>query len=124
MRVPMGVCQWICPIYSKNADFLQDGRRAAAVFFRAEQHKRGQAMAYKGLKVMDSDMHVMEPGSLWTRYIESEYREMAPASRPNPVHPRLGGIEMPGKQIMKPAGMKWFPGLMQHMEAQMPNYRF
>ena len=40
-------------------------------------------MAYKGLKVMDSDMHVMEPGDLWKRYMDPEYRNVAPASPEN-----------------------------------------
>ena len=35
-------------------------------------------MAKKGFKVMDSDMHIVEPPDLWQRYIDSEYRGWAP----------------------------------------------
>lgn len=31
-----------------------------------------------GFRVMDSDMHVREPGDLWERYMEREWRERAP----------------------------------------------
>jgi predicted TIM-barrel fold metal-dependent hydrolase len=80
-------------------------------------------MAYKGLKVMDSDMHVMEPGDLWQRYMDPKYREIAPASPQNVFHPRLHGVEMPGKQLTSPlVGLKWFGPLVQHMEPQMADY--
>ena len=32
----------------------------------------------QGFKVMDSDMHIIEPPDLWQRYIESEFKEQAP----------------------------------------------
>jgi uncharacterized protein len=35
-------------------------------------------MAKQGFKVMDSDMHVMEPPDLWQRYIDPEFRDQAP----------------------------------------------
>ena len=35
-------------------------------------------MARNGFKVMDSDMHVLEPPDLWQRYIDSEFKEIAP----------------------------------------------
>ena len=31
-------------------------------------------MANSGFKVMDSDLHIIEPGDLWDRYMDSEYR--------------------------------------------------
>jgi hypothetical protein len=36
-----------------------------------------EEMAYNGYKVMDSDMHVLEPADLWTRYIDPKYRDQA-----------------------------------------------
>ena len=63
----------------------------AVVFVVVEAHERGNAMAYKGLKVMDSDMHVMEPGDLWKRYIEPEYRSVAPAG-PAKIAPYLSSF--------------------------------
>jgi|SRR5579871_1904415 len=35
-------------------------------------------MAKQGFKVFDSDMHIMEPPDLWVRYIDSEFRDIAP----------------------------------------------
>lgn len=35
-------------------------------------------MAQNGFKVMDSDMHVMEPPDLWERYIEPEFKGQCP----------------------------------------------
>lgn len=35
-------------------------------------------MSHNGFKVMDSDMHVMEPPDLWQRYIEPRFRDRAP----------------------------------------------
>src|SRR5262245_21306376 len=34
----------------------------------------GCQMAKQGFKILDSDMHVMEPPDLWERYIDSKYR--------------------------------------------------
>jgi uncharacterized protein len=31
-------------------------------------------MAKNGFRILDSDMHVMEPPDLWQRYIDSRYR--------------------------------------------------
>jgi predicted TIM-barrel fold metal-dependent hydrolase len=35
-------------------------------------------MAKSGFKVMDSDMHIMEPPDLWERYIDPEFKDLAP----------------------------------------------
>ena len=35
-------------------------------------------MAKNGFKILDSDMHVMEPVDLWERYIDREFRHRAP----------------------------------------------
>ncbi len=35
-------------------------------------------MAKQGFKILDSDMHVMEPPNLWERYIDSKYKSRAP----------------------------------------------
>ena len=40
-------------------------------------------MALDGFKVMDSDMHVMEPPDLWQRYMEPKYRDRAPVGTTN-----------------------------------------
>lgn len=35
-------------------------------------------MTNNGMKIMDSDMHVLEPSDLWQRFIEPKYRDYAP----------------------------------------------
>src|SRR3989442_16005426 len=35
-------------------------------------------MARKGFKVLDSDMHIIEPPDLWQRYIDPELKDQAP----------------------------------------------
>ena len=35
-------------------------------------------MTKQGFKVMDSDMHVLEPPDMWQRYIDPEFRSIAP----------------------------------------------
>ena len=35
-------------------------------------------MTHQGFKVLDSDMHCMEPADLWTRYIDDAYKPFAP----------------------------------------------
>jgi predicted TIM-barrel fold metal-dependent hydrolase len=38
-------------------------------------------MAKNGFKVLDSDMHIMEPHDLWVRYIDAEFKDQAPRGR-------------------------------------------
>ena len=35
-------------------------------------------MAKNGFRILDSDMHLMEPPDLWQRYTEPRYRDQAP----------------------------------------------
>ena len=35
-------------------------------------------MAHGGFKVIDSDMHVIEPPDLWQRYIDPAFKPIAP----------------------------------------------
>src|SRR5206468_480626 len=39
---------------------------------------RRYKMAKHGFKILDSDMHIMEPPDLWDRYIEDKYKARAP----------------------------------------------
>ena len=39
-------------------------------------------MAKAGFKVMDSDIHVLEPHDLWVRYMEPAFRDRAPRFAP------------------------------------------
>ena len=35
-------------------------------------------MAKNGYRIFDSDMHIMEPPDLWEKYIDPEFKSMAP----------------------------------------------
>ena len=41
-------------------------------------------MAKNGFKIIDSDMHIMEPADLWDRYIDPKFRDRAPEKQPLP----------------------------------------
>jgi uncharacterized protein len=40
--------------------------------------EEGLLMSKRGFKILDSDMHVMEPPDLWERYIDRKYKAKAP----------------------------------------------
>ena len=35
-------------------------------------------MANHGFKVLDSDMHILEPADLWQRYTDTKFKHLAP----------------------------------------------
>ena len=37
-------------------------------------------MARDGFKVMDSDMHIVEPTDLWQRYIDPAFKDRGPGA--------------------------------------------
>ena len=39
------------------------------------------AVAKNGFKVLDSDMHIVEPWDMWIRYIDPEFKSIAPVGR-------------------------------------------
>lgn len=80
-------------------------------------------MSYKGIPVMDSDMHLMEPFDLWDRYIASRFKQGAPQGHPGD-HPRLGYVSLPGKENFNPEAINWFEPLKAHMEPQTSAYAF
>ena len=49
-------------------------------------------MAKNGFRVMDSDMHIVEPADLWERYIAPEFRHRAPQGTSR--HPRDLGVRV------------------------------
>src|SRR4029077_17310185 len=44
----------------------------------SNRHERTPVMAKNGFKLIDAEMHVMEPVDLWQRYIDPEFRARAP----------------------------------------------
>src|SRR5262249_3507786 len=49
-------------------------------------------MAKDGLKVMDSDMHIVEPVDLWERYMDPAFKDRAPRGLRR--HPRDLGVQV------------------------------
>src|SRR4030095_11183211 len=51
-------------------------------------------MANNGFKVLDSDMHILEPADLWQRYIDKKFKDRAPIGTTDHVRDlRLVGPE-------------------------------
>ena len=61
-------------------------------------------MAKNGMKVMDSDMHIIEPPDLWERYIDPKYRDRAPKGWSGHENPSV--LEIEGRVYPKTAGEK------------------
>jgi DNA-binding NarL/FixJ family response regulator len=51
-----------------------------AGWYRFSQ-RGGLVMAKNGFRLIDAEMHVMEPVDLWQRYIDPEFRDRAPRRR-------------------------------------------
>ena len=62
-------------------------------------------MAKNGFKVMDSDLHIVEPWDLWIKYTEPEFKERAPVGARD--FPLDFGTEIDGREMVKGT-----PGLM------------
>jgi predicted TIM-barrel fold metal-dependent hydrolase len=62
-------------------------------------------MAKNGIKLMDSDMHIIEPPDLWQRYIDPAFKDQAPRGWPGHENPSV--LEVAGsvypKSASKPA---------------------
>src|SRR2546428_14186215 len=56
-------------------------------------------MAKNGFKLLDSDMHIVEPPDLWERYIDPAFKAQAPRGWPGPENPSV--LEVAGK-VMPP----------------------
>ena len=67
-------------------------------------------MARDGLKILDSDMHLMEPVDLWERYMDSQFRSEAPRG--------LTSENVRDLRMAHPDGRLW--GLPQTMENGTP----
>ena len=63
-------------------------------------------MVRKGFKVMDSDMHVMEPPDLWQRYIDPQFKDRAPRG-PTPQQPTKEQGIWSGAPLVHPDGQPW-----------------
>jgi predicted TIM-barrel fold metal-dependent hydrolase len=55
-------------------------------------------MARNGFKVMDSDMHVIEPTDLWQNYIDPKFRDRAPLG----IDRFLGDVQVQVEGVLQP----------------------
>ena len=76
-------------------------------------------MAKDGFKVVDSDMHVIEPSDLWDRYIDPTGKDRAPKGMSR--HPRLLAIQLGGR-IYPPENRSYTNAIMPIMLEQMDVY--
>jgi uncharacterized protein len=80
-----------------------------------------------GFKVMDSDLHTMEPDDLWLRYLDEPFRPAAPnfartpAGPPNQPTIRVGGKTI-GEMTVRPASVRAAADLHRRSFARHPHY--
>jgi uncharacterized protein len=58
----------------------------------------GGIMANNGFKVLDSDMHILEPANLWQRYINKKFKHLAPVGTTDHVR---------DLRLVGPDGLAW-----------------
>jgi predicted TIM-barrel fold metal-dependent hydrolase len=78
---------------------------------------RSDPMAKNGYKVLDSDMHILEPADLWQRYIDKKFKQLAPLGTTDHVRDlRLIGPDGRGwgRPVDPPAGTLPPPGHIFH----------
>jgi predicted TIM-barrel fold metal-dependent hydrolase len=80
-----------------------------------------------GFRVLDSDLHTMEPDGLWERYLEEPFRKFAPRFRrgsdnaPNQPVIRIGDLEL-GEMSKRPRTALVGKDLHQRAFARHPHY--
>jgi predicted TIM-barrel fold metal-dependent hydrolase len=81
-------------------------------------------MAKRGFRVMDSDMHVVEPADLWQRYLDPVWRHAAPVG--TATGPRDIGLLIRGAPANRPGhgGDDWSRVLAAHMGPRHADYAF
>ena len=76
-------------------------------------------MAKGGFKVMDSDMHVVEPADLWEHYIDPAFKDRAPQGLSR--HPRDLGVRV-GDSVYPLPNRSYSNAIAPLMTAQMDVY--
>ena len=70
-------------------------------------------MALDGYKIMDSDMHVMEPADLWPCYLEPEFQAFAPIGRTS-ENVRDLGLIFPSDEVADPIGSRSHRSILEN----------
>jgi len=84
-------------------------------------------MAKNGFKVMDSDLHTMEPDDLWQRYLDEPFKKFAPtftrASEGPPNQPtiRIGDLTI-GEMTLRPTSVRAAADLHRRAIARHTHY--
>jgi predicted TIM-barrel fold metal-dependent hydrolase len=80
-----------------------------------------------GFKVMDSDLHTMEPDDLWSRYLDGPFRSAAPTfarasgGPPNQPTIRVGRLTI-GEMTTRPSSVRAAADLHRRAFARHPHY--
>src|SRR4029450_3638407 len=80
-----------------------------------------------GFKVLDSDLHTMEPDGLWEKYLEAPFKKFAPRftrhteNASNQPVIRIGGLEM-GEMSRRPQPAVGGKALNRRGFARRPHY--
>jgi uncharacterized protein len=81
-----------------------------------------------GFKVVDSDMHLIEPADLWQRYIDPKFKDGAPIGNTAPAPRNIGvslanGVSTSNADAL-PYMRGWAKALNQHMAPVESDYEF
>ena len=80
-----------------------------------------------GFRVMDSDLHTMEPDDLWERYLDEPFRPFAPrfnraqTGPPNQPTIRIGALAI-GEMTVRPSSVRAAADLHRRSFARHPHY--
>ncbi|MBI2154884.1 MAG: amidohydrolase [Candidatus Rokubacteria bacterium] len=84
-------------------------------------------MAKRGFRVMDSDLHTMEPDDLWQRYLDEPFRRFAPTFARAPEGPsnqptiRIGDLTI-GEMTLRAPSVRAAADLQHRAFARHPHY--
>jgi uncharacterized protein len=85
-------------------------------------------MSHDGFKVIDSDMHIIEPVDLWQRYIDPKFKDGAPIGVNAPMPRSIGANLSYGRASQHPDALphmnNWFAALRKHMTPVEHEYEF
>ena len=85
-------------------------------------------MSHSGFKVIDSDMHIIEPTDLWQRYIDPKFKDGAPTGVNAPMPRSIGANLSYGRPSQHPDALphmnNWFAALRKHMTPIEHEYEF
>lgn len=84
--------------------------------------------SHNGLKVIDSDKHIIEPADLWQRYIDPPLKDGAPAGYKSPFPRDISVILSHGMHAehagAQPHMIDWHRALRNHMKPLEHEYEF